>query len=84
MAHGKKSGYGNPAVNRSGTKPSNLPGYKCMPKSHMPKSEGKMSSAHGTNSGDSTKGLRNADGRVGAGKRGFKSGIPARGPNKIG
>ena len=38
---------------------------------------GKMSSAHGLNSGNSTKGMRHAEGRVGAGCPGFKSGIPS-------
>ena len=51
-------------------------GAKCMPKGHMPKSSShRMSSEHGTNSHNSTKGLINADGRVGAGTRAFKSNL---------
>lgn len=46
---------------------------KSMRTSCMPKSQGKMSSSHGTNSGNPTKGMRGGDGRVGAGTRGFKS-----------
>ena len=38
---------------------------------------GRMSSAHGLNSGNSTKGMRHPENRVGADCPGFKSGIPA-------
>lgn len=38
---------------------------------------GKMSSAHGLNSGNSTKGMRHPEGRVGADCPGFSSGIPS-------
>ena len=36
---------------------------------------GKMSSAHGLNSGNSTKSMRHAEGRIGAGCPGFEKGL---------
>jgi len=85
MAYGSK-GYGNPAPNRSHAKAQNFPGYKCLPTGKSParRSSGKMSSAHGTNSGDSTKGMQNASNRIGHDCKGFKSGIGnTSGPKKI-
>jgi hypothetical protein len=47
-------------------------GGKSMPKSHMPKSSGKMSSAHGVTTKGATKNMQNASNRVGADTRAFK------------
>lgn len=58
-------------------------GSKCMSKSHMPKSQGKMSAAHGVVPAGKTKGLINASGRVGAGSKGFTKGLISKGPTKI-
>ena len=52
-------------------------GGRSMPKSKSGLTgSGKMSSAHGLNSGNATKGMRHAEGRIGAGCKGFSSGIP--------
>lgn len=52
-------------------------GGKCMSSSKSGLTgTGKMSSAHGLNSGNPTKGLRHPEGRVGKGSP-FKSGIPS-------
>ena len=81
------SKYSNSVPNRSYTKPSSLDGYKCMSRSSSPsiKSSGKMSGAHGTNSGNPSKGMQNASGRIGASSKRFSSGIPANtgGPKKL-
>ena len=81
MAYGKN---GNPAPNRSFAKASNFPGYKCLPTGRSPsvRSSGKMSSAHGTNSGDSTKGMSHAGNRIGHDCKGFKSGVSNPGGTK--
>lgn len=84
MAYGKK-GYGNPAPNKSFARASNFPGYKCLPTNRSPSrsSSGKMSSEHGTNSGNSTKGMSHASNRIGADCKGFKSGPVSPRPKKI-
>ena len=51
-----------------------LSGSKCMPSNRPNMSgKGKMSGAHGTNSGNPTKGMFHGEGRVGAGTRSFKN-----------
>jgi hypothetical protein len=78
----KYYGKNNP-INRSKVDtPYSFPGYKCMSMKHMPKGSGKMSSAHGTGKSSATKGMINASGRIGAGKKGFGHNI-SKGPKKI-
>ena len=86
MAYGKSKGYGNPAPNRSFAKASNFEGYRCIPTGRSPSmksSSKKMSSAHGCTSGNATKGMTNASNRIGADKKGFKSGPIVPRPKKI-
>ena len=59
-----------------------LPGYKTLSSKRMPATQGKMSSAHGTDSGNPNKGMVNAGGRIGQG-RGFSSGSYKQGPCNI-
>lgn len=47
------------------------------------RSNGKMSSAHGTGKSSPTKGMSHASGRIGAGVGGFKSGPISPRPKKI-
>lgn len=63
-------------MSKGAYKYSEMSGSKCMPKGHMPQKSGthRMSAEHGLNSGDATKGLRNVEGRVGAGVKGFEKG----------
>lgn len=77
--------------NKSHSKPKTLPGYRCMSTKSMPSTKGgsgqnkKMASGHGTNSGDPSKGMQNASGRLGANSKRFGSGIPSNtsGPRKL-
>lgn len=85
MTYGKKGGYGNSVVNRSHAKASNFPGYKCLPTNKSPSrsSSGKMSSTHGTGPVGAAKSLHHASNRIGADKKGFKSGPVSPRPKKI-
>lgn len=72
-------------INRSKVfTPSAFPGSKSLSTKKHGVGSGKMSSAHGTNSGNATKGMSHASGRVGAGKKGFGSGNFKQGPCNIG
>lgn len=53
-----------------------MSGSRCMP-TNRPNMSGKgsMSSAHGTNSGNPTKGMFHAQDRIGSGTRSFKSNL---------
>ena len=63
--------------------PKNFPGSKSMPTAKHGAGSGKMSSAHGTGKSSPTKGMSNADNRVGHGTRGFKQNFK-QGPCPIG
>lgn len=79
MKYGKSTG--NP-IRGGAFGADNLKGYKTLSKQHMPAAQGKMSSAHGTDSGNPNKGMINAGGRIGQG-RGFSSGNFKQGPCPI-
>lgn len=72
-------------INRSKVyTPSSFPGSKSLSTSRHGQGSGKMSSKHGTNSGNPTKGMSNASGRIGARKESFSRGEFKQGPCPIG
>lgn len=75
--------YGNPVRGGAFKATESLKGSQGLSTKHMPSSQGKVSSAHGTNSGNESKGMINAGGRIGKG-RGFSSGHFKQGPCPIG
>lgn len=74
---------GNPLQGGAFKATESLKGSQGLSTKHMPKTQGKMSSAHGTNSGNSNKGLNNTGNRIGQG-RGFHSSHYKQGPCPIG